>query len=89
MAAIIDRLVQLYGTERPVWVTVMHGQIPDIAQSFAEALGARLSVGRLDILRVSPALGVHVGPGVVGAAVLPMDVSSRADVIPVVRRKNL
>ncbi len=71
---IIDHLTQLYGTERQLWVTVMQGQIPDKAQVFTEALRARLNVGRLEVLRVSPALGVHVGPGVVGAAVVPMDV---------------
>jgi DegV family protein with EDD domain len=72
--AIIDHLARLYGTERPLWVTVLHGQIPDKAQTFADALRSKLAVARLEILRVSPALGVHTGPGIVGAAVLPVDV---------------
>jgi fatty acid kinase fatty acid binding subunit len=73
-AAIIDHLTRLYGTERPLWVTVLHGQIPDKAQTFADELCSKLEVARLEILRVSPALGVHTGPGIVGAAVLPVDV---------------
>jgi DegV family protein with EDD domain len=74
MDGIVQYLAKTYGTEDPLWITVMHGQIPDIATAFAETLRQRLSVGRLDILRVSPALGVHVGPGVVGAAVIPLSV---------------
>ncbi|MCC7447189.1 MAG: DegV family protein [Anaerolineae bacterium] len=77
---IIEHLVQLYGTQRQLWVTVMQGQIPDKAQAFADVLRGTLNVGRLEILRVSPALGVHVGPGVVGAAVVPFDVLDGLDV---------
>jgi DegV family protein with EDD domain len=74
MNGIVEHLAKLYGTHQPLWVTVMHGQIAETAESFAEALRARLDVGRLDVLRVSPALGVHVGPGVVGAAVMPLSI---------------
>jgi fatty acid-binding protein DegV len=31
-----------------------------------------LTVKKLEILRISPVLGVHTGPGIVGAAVVPM-----------------
>jgi DegV family protein with EDD domain len=74
MTMIIDHLAHLYGTERPMWVTVMHGQIAEKAAAFAGSLSARLKTAKLETLRVSPALGVHVGPGVVGAAVVPLDV---------------
>jgi fatty acid-binding protein DegV len=36
-------------------------------------LGERLNVRKLEILRISPVLGVHTGPGIVGAAVVPME----------------
>lgn len=39
----------------------------------SEALCARLDVARLETLRVSPALGVHVGPAVIGSAVMPLN----------------
>lgn len=74
MDSIIEHLCRLYDTQGSLWVTVMHGQIPDVAKSFAEAIQSRLDVSRLDILRVSPALGVHVGPGVIGASVMPLKV---------------
>lgn len=71
LTMIVDHLVQEYG-QTPVWVSVMHGQFADQAQNLAELLRARLNIGRLEILRISPVLGVHTGPGIVGAAVAPM-----------------
>jgi fatty acid-binding protein DegV len=53
-------------------VTVLHGQFADQAQVLAHLLEDKLNVARLEILRISPALGVHTGPGIVGAAVVPM-----------------
>jgi len=50
----------------------MHGQIADQAEALAREIGQRLRVERLETLRVSPVLGVHTGPAVVGAAVVPM-----------------
>jgi DegV family protein with EDD domain len=54
-----------------VRVAVMHGQWPDKAQQLSQLLQQRLNVAKLEQLRVSPVLGVHTGPGVVGAAVVP------------------
>jgi fatty acid-binding protein DegV len=31
-----------------------------------------LNVAKLEVLRISPVLGVHTGPGIVGAAVAPV-----------------
>ena len=42
------------------------------AQAPAELLRQRLNLAQLEILRISPVLGVHSGPGIVGAAVTPM-----------------
>jgi fatty acid-binding protein DegV len=35
-------------------------------------LKSRLSVAKLEVIRISPVLGVHTGPGIVGTAVMPM-----------------
>ena len=70
--AIVDHMERLYGTDTPLWATVQHGQRPDLAASAAEQLESRLNIARLDTLRVSPALGVHTGPGIVGIAAVPM-----------------
>lgn len=62
--------------QKPVWVTVMHGQFADKADALAADLRARLNVARLDVLRISPVLGVHTGPGIVGAGVVPLELFS-------------
>ena len=69
---ITDHLAKLYGTETALWVSVLHGKFEEQAHTLANLLKDRLNVARLEILRVSPVLGVHTGPGVVGAAVLPI-----------------
>ncbi len=72
LEVMVDHLAQTYG-DTPLWVSVLHGRMPDQAQALIEVMEARLSVGKLEILRVSPVLGVHTGPGVVGTAVLPLE----------------
>lgn len=59
-----------------VWVSVMHGQYAEQAEALAELLQTRLNIGKLEILRISPVLGVHTGPGIVGAAVMPMGLAA-------------
>lgn len=75
MTTIATHLATRYA-QKPVWVTVMHGQFADKAESLAADLRTRLNVGRLDVLRISPVLGVHTGPGIVGAGVVPMELFS-------------
>jgi DegV family protein with EDD domain len=70
---IADHLVTLYGAETALWVSVLHGKFEEQARTLANLLKDRLNVAKLEILRVSPVLGVHTGPGVVGAAVLPVN----------------
>lgn len=57
----------------PLWVTVLHGRFAEKADMLASELKQRLNVARLEVNRISPVLGVHTGPGIVGAAVLPME----------------
>lgn len=64
-------LATKYQDER-LWVSVLHGRYAEKADELAGLLQNRLNVGKLEILRISPALGVHTGPGIVGAAVTPM-----------------
>ncbi len=72
MTSIVDYLVEQYGSETPLWVSVLHGKVPDKAEALAEMIKSRLSVSKLEVLRISPVLGVHTGPGIVGTAVMPM-----------------
>lgn len=72
LEVIAGHLSSTYGST-PLWVSVMHGQFLDQAEALAKMLRERVNVGKLEILRISPVLGVHTGPGIVGAAVVPMN----------------
>jgi DegV family protein with EDD domain len=71
LTIITDHLAEMYGS-LPLWATVLHGRFAEGADALAKSLGERLNVKKLEILRISPVLGVHTGPGIVGTAVLPM-----------------
>lgn len=75
MTAIADHLVEKYGNT-PVWVTVLHGRFAEKADALAEEFKQKLNIAKLEVMRISPVLGVHTGPGIVGAAIVPMDLMS-------------
>ena len=68
MTAIADHLVEKYGNT-PVWVTVLHGRFAEKADILAEEFKQKLNIAKMEVQRISPVLGVHTGPGIVGAAV--------------------
>ena len=70
---IARHLKGMYAGETPLWVSVLHGQFAEPAGQLAELLKQALPVGRLEVLRISPVLGVHTGPGIVGATVAPLE----------------
>jgi DegV family protein with EDD domain len=70
--AIIDYLIKIYGRETPLWVTVLHGQLEDQAKNLAALAQENLNMKKLEIMRISPVLGVHTGPGIVGIAAVPI-----------------
>jgi DegV family protein with EDD domain len=61
-----------YG-DTPVWVTMFHGRFAEKADLLAAQLKERLNIAKLEMIRISPVLGVHTGPGVVGAGIMPME----------------
>lgn len=69
---ISDHLYKLYDG-RPLWVSLAHGQFSSPANTLGQMLKERLNVARFEIKRVTPVLGVHTGPGIVGASVVPME----------------
>lgn len=79
LESIRDYLVKTYGSTTPVWVSVLHGQFADQAKLLSGMLEEKLDVAKMEILRISPVLGVHTGPGIVGAAVVPMNLMQDLD----------
>jgi DegV family protein with EDD domain len=71
LEAISNHIGELYGKETPLWVSVLHGQLADQANRLAEMVSENVKVAKLELLRISPVLGVHTGPGVVGLAAVP------------------
>lgn len=75
MAAMADFLAEKYGAT-PLWVTVLHGRFAEKADHLAEEFKQKLNVAKMEVQRISPVLGVHTGPGIVGAAIVPMELMS-------------
>ena len=72
MKAIASHVAEKYGN-KPVWVTVLHGRFGEKAETLAEEFKQKLNIAKMEVMRISPVLGVHTGPGIVGAAVVPME----------------
>jgi DegV family protein with EDD domain len=72
MVAIADHLVEKY-RNTPVWATVLHGRFAEKADLLANEFNQKLNIAKMEMQRISPVLGVHTGPGIVGAAVVPME----------------
>ena len=75
IAAIGDHLAEKYGNT-PVWVTVLHGRFAEKADLLSNEFKQKLNIAKMEVQRISPVLGVHTGPGIVGAAVVPMELMS-------------
>lgn len=71
--AIVKHLGKTYSSDIPLWISILHGRFEEQANQLAEMVESRLNIKKLEILRISPVLGVHTGPGIVGAAVVPYD----------------
>lgn len=75
MDMIVENLREKYGNTQ-VWVTVLHGRFAEKAEFLANEFKQKLNIAKMEIARISPVLGVHTGPGIVGAAVVPMELMS-------------
>ena len=54
-------------------IAVMHADAPDRAEELAERLRAELDPVELFVTEFTPVIGAHVGPGLVGCALHPVD----------------
>jgi DegV family protein with EDD domain len=73
MEMVVDHQQEVFGRDTRLWVSVMHGQFQAQAELMLKMMRDRMNVVREEILRISPVLGVHTGPGVVGVAAVPYD----------------
>lgn len=71
LGAIVENLSSIY-QNTPVWVTVLHGRFQQGAEDLSVLLNSKLNVAKMEVTRISPVLGVHTGPGIVGCAVVPI-----------------
>ncbi|GAB4505605.1 MAG: DegV family protein [Anaerolineales bacterium] len=71
LETIVSHLQEMY-QDTPLWVTILHGRFHEGAETLSKLLSERLNAAKLEVMRISPVLGVHTGPGIVGAAVVPM-----------------
>jgi fatty acid-binding protein DegV len=69
---IVEHIAEMYGSI-PLWATVLHGRFAESADSLSKSMTERLNIKKMEILRISPVLGVHTGPGIVGTAVVPAE----------------
>jgi DegV family protein with EDD domain len=75
ISTLVSHVYEKYGNT-PVWTTVLHGRFAEKADILTKELQEKLNIAKLEVMRISPVLGVHTGPGIVGAAVVPMDLMS-------------
>jgi len=66
----LDRICEFVRTAGKLQeIAVVHSTLPDDAQALADRLRSILPGERINIIRHGPGIGVHVGPGTVGAVV--------------------
>jgi DegV family protein with EDD domain len=72
ISMIADSVREKYG-DTPLWATVLHGRFAEKAELLTAEFKEKLNIAKLEVARISPVLGVHTGPGIVGAALIPME----------------
>ena len=56
----------------PVWLLVVHAAAPEAAGRLRDALHEVLSVGRSEMISLTPVMGAYTGPGMTGFAAMPL-----------------
>jgi DegV family protein with EDD domain len=73
LARMIGVMEERLDTSRPVAGAVMHGAAPEDAQRLAEEFKARFKPVEFCVSEVTPIVGVHSGPGVIGIIAANVD----------------
>ncbi|MBI5564223.1 MAG: DegV family protein [Chloroflexi bacterium] len=72
VALIADQVVEKM-KQIPAWVHVLHTNSPDMARQQGDLIRAKLPNAHITFGQIVPVLGVHTGPGCVGAVCGPVD----------------
>ena len=59
-------VVEQYPQTEDGYLTIMHGDVPEQAQTLANELASELSLSNIPIFDMPPAIVTHAGPGVLG-----------------------
>ncbi len=65
---ILKIMKKMVGEQQPVHVAVMHADAPEKAMEFKKQIASRFNCIELFVTEFTPVMGVHTGPGLVGAA---------------------
>lgn len=65
-----DLVVERIGDRRPVEIAALHANAEEVAHELIQKMHDRIEVAASYVTGVSPAVGVHLGPGTVGIAFL-------------------
>lgn len=68
---LLDELESHVSPGQPVQAIVMHAQVPDEVRDLEAEVRRRFNCQRTIFGEVGPVVGVHAGPGVLGAAICP------------------
>ena len=72
VALIADQVAEKM-KQTPAWVHVLHTNSPDMAKQQGDLIRAKLPNAHITFGQIVPVLGVHTGPGCVGAVCGPVD----------------
>ena len=67
---LVDLTLERIGDRRPIEIAALHANAETVANQLIEKVQARVDTARALVTPVSPAVGVHLGPGTVGLAFL-------------------
>jgi DegV family protein with EDD domain len=70
--AIVDKMAERLPSSRPLKVAVIHAAAPEKAQQLRHMIEARFVCVEVIVAQLSPAMGVHSGPGTVGVSYFPV-----------------
>lgn len=64
----IDLIAEKAGDEKPLRMSVIHSNVPEMAQKLKDEVQARFLPEEIFISELSPVIGTHVGPGTLAIA---------------------